>query len=245
MAAQPSFDLLAQARSGLMGITGERDGEPTKVGSPVADVITGLYATIALLTGLYARSTGHRARNFEAPLLESAMSALVNQAQGYLSTGVNPHRMGNDHPSIAPYGPVRTADGYLLLAVGTDAQYARLAAMVGDPELLRPEWATNVSRVADLHHLRAALDHAFSREDTETWLERLAQAAIPHGPIYDVAGAFAQPQIAGGDFVSEMDTPSGTTRAMRLPLIVDGRRPAIRRGPRSFGADTSEVLGRD
>ncbi len=245
VAAQPSFDLLAQARSGLMGVTGERDGAPTKVGSPVADVITGLYATVALLTGLYARATGHPARTFEAPLLESTMSALVNQAQGYLSTGVNPQRLGNDHPSIAPYGPVRTADGYLLLAVGTDAQYARLAATVGDPELTQPEWETNAGRVRDLPRLRTALDRAFSREGTETWLERLAQAAIPHGPIYDVAGAFAQPQIAGGDFVSEMDTPSGMTRAMRLPLVVDGRRPAIRRGPRPFGADNREVLGRD
>ncbi len=242
VASQPSFDLLAQARSGLMGVTGLADGEPMKVGSPVADVVTGLYATVALLTGLYARAVGHRARRFESPLLESTMSALVNQAQGYLSTGTNPRRLGNDHPSIAPYGPVRTSDGFLLLAVGTDAQFARLVEEVGDPGLRREEWRANADRVADLANLRDALDAAFSREATEVWLERLARAAVPHGPIYDVAGAFAQEQIARGDFVGSMDTPAGPTRVMRSPLVIEGHRPPIRRGPRTMGEDNDEVF---
>jgi crotonobetainyl-CoA:carnitine CoA-transferase CaiB-like acyl-CoA transferase len=245
LADQPSFDLLAQARSGLMGVTGRADGEPTKVGSPIADVVTGLYGAIGLLTGLYARATGRGARHFEAPLLESTMSALINQAQGYLSTGENPQRLGNDHPSIAPYGPVTTADGFLLVAVGTDNQFARLVDALADEELTsRGEWRTNAVRVKALDDLRATLDRIFSAHSTVEWLERLATSGVPHGPIYDVAGAFAQPQIRDGDFLGTMETPGGATLAMRTPLLVDGVRPALRRGPRRLGEDTDELFGR-
>ena len=245
LANQPSFDLLAQARSGLMGVTGMADGEPTKVGSPIADVVTGLYGAIGLLTGLYAKTQGRSARHFEAPLLESTMSALINQAQGYLSTGENPQRLGNDHPSIAPYGPVATADGFLLLAVGTDNQFARLVQVLADEELTsRIEWRTNAVRVATLVDLSATLDRIFSRYSTVEWLERLATSSVPHGPIYDVAGAFAQAQIRDGDFLGTMDTPGGETLAMRTPLLIDGVRPALRRGPRRLGQDTDEVFDR-
>ena len=244
VAQQPSFDLLAQARSGLMGVTGTVESGPTKVGAPLADVVTGLYGAIGLLTGLFARVQGRPGRHFEAPLLESTMSALVNQAQGYLSTGVNPARLGNDHPSIAPYGPVTTADGFLLLAVGTDGQYARLVEVLEDPVLAsHAEWATNGARVATLDALRAELNRVFIARTTAQWLAILAASAVPHGPIFDVAGAFAQPQIADGDFLGVMETPAGETVAMRTPLIIDGRRPAIRRGPRRMGQDTGQLLG--
>ena len=244
VAAQPSFDLLAQARSGLMDVTGEAGGVPTKVGAPLADVVTGLYAAVGLLAGLFARVAGREGRSFEAPLLEATMSALVNQAQGYLSTGEEPVRLGNDHPSIAPYGPVTTADGYLLLAVGTDAQYAHLVAALGDDALAgHQEWATNGARVAFLDELRTELDRIFSARPTAAWLDVLARAGVPHGPIYSVAEAFAQPQIAGGDFLGAMSTPAGDTIAMRTPLIVDGVRPGIRRGPRRLGEDTATWWG--
>jgi crotonobetainyl-CoA:carnitine CoA-transferase CaiB-like acyl-CoA transferase len=244
LADQPSFDLLAQARSGLMGVTGEPDGPPSKVGAPIADVVTGLYGAVALVSGLFARASGRPGRRFEAPLLECTMSALINQAQGYLSTGVNPQRLGNDHPSIAPYGPVRAADGYLLLAVGTDGQFERLVAALGDAGLAeRPAWSTNAGRVAQRSELRAALDAIFSRENVAHWARVLAAAGVPYAPIADVAGAFAQDQITGGDFVTTMGSPGGVTRVMATPLRVDGRRPAVRRGPRAMGEDSDEVLG--
>lgn len=239
----PAFDLLAQARSGLMGVTGSLGGEPTKVGAPVADVVTGLYGTIGLLAGLFARVEGRAGRHFEAPLLESTMSALINQAQGYLSTSENPSRLGNDHPSIAPYGPVGTSDGYLLLAVGTDAQYAKLVNVLDDDELrARVEWGTNAARVASLPVLREQLDRIFSGHSTRQWLELLATSGVPHAPILDVAGAFSQPQIRDGDFLGTMQTPGGETLAMRTPLLIDGARPTIRRGPRRLGEDSDEVF---
>ncbi len=245
LADQPSFDLLAQARSGLMGVTGEPDGPPSKVGAPVADVVTGLYGAVALMSGLFARASGRPGRHFETPLLECTMSALINQAQGYLSTGVNPRRLGNDHPSIAPYGPVRAADGYLLLAVGTDGQFARLVGALGEERLSsRPQWSTNAGRVADRAALREVLDTTFSRDTVAHWAQVLEDAGVPWAPIVDVAGAFTQDQVATGDFVTTMGSPGGVTRVMATPMRVDGQRPPVRRGPRALGEDTAEVFGR-
>jgi crotonobetainyl-CoA:carnitine CoA-transferase CaiB-like acyl-CoA transferase len=243
LAAKPSFDLLAQARSGLMGVTGESTGDPTKVGSPLADVVTGLYGTIAALTGLVARLGDRPGRKFEAPLVESTMSALINQAQGYLATGVNPTRLGNDHPSIAPYGPVRTKDGLLLLAVGTDGQYARLVEVLNDSVLAsHDEWSTNDRRVVDREMLKHELNRIFETQDTQAWLNDLEPSGVPHAPILDVAGAFNQEEISEGDFVSEIDSSFGTFKTMRTPLLVDGSRPKIRRGPRQLGEDNESLL---
>jgi crotonobetainyl-CoA:carnitine CoA-transferase CaiB-like acyl-CoA transferase len=244
VADQPSFDLLAQARSGIMGVTGEAAGPPTKVGAPIADVVTGLYAAIGLLAGLFARLQGRPGRHFEAPMLESTMTALVNQAQGYLASGVNPARLGNDHPSITPYGPVTTADGFILLAVGTDVQFGRLVGALGDERLAgRTSWSENDARVRDRDELREELNRIFVAKSTAQWLDVLEQSGIPLAPILDVAGAFDQPQIRDGDFIGVMDTPGGAVTAMRTPLVIDGGRPTIRRGPRRLGEDSNEVFG--
>ncbi len=243
LADQPSFDLLAQARSGLMGVTGTAEGDPTKVGSPLADVVTGLYGTIAALVGLVARLSDRPGRHFEAPLLESTMSALINQAQGYLATGVNPMRLGNDHPSIAPYGPVRSRDGLLLLAVGTDGQYARLVELLSDPELSsHEEWSVNDQRVVDREILTGELNRIFGAKSTDEWLTALEPSGVPHAPVLDVAGAFSQEVIVDGDFVSESDSSFGKLRTMGTPLLIDGKRPPVRQGPHQFGEDNTELL---
>jgi crotonobetainyl-CoA:carnitine CoA-transferase CaiB-like acyl-CoA transferase len=244
VADQPSFDLLAQARSGIMGVTGDAEGTPTKVGAPIADVVTGLYAAIGLLAGLFARLQGRPGRHFEAPMLESMMTALVNQAQGYLADGVNPQRLGNDHPSITPYGPVTTADGFILLAVGTDVQFARLVEVLGDERLSdRASWKDNTARVNDRDELRDELNRIFRMNSTQHWLGVLEHSGVPHAPILDVAGAFDQGQIRLGDFVGTMGAPGGEVAAMRTPLVIDGSRPTIRRGPRRLGEDSSEIFG--
>ncbi len=246
VAAEPSFDLLAQARSGLMGVTGSEASGPMKVGAPLADVVTGLYGTIGLLTGLLAKARQRPGRHFEAPLLESTMSALINQAQGYLSTGVTAPRLGNEHPSIHPYGPVTTADGHLLVAVGTDGQFARLVAIVDDEALSAgaADWATNAQRVADRDALRTTLNTAFARATTASWESRLDGQGIPFAPIATVADAFAQSTIAEGDFVTTMTTPEGETKVMRSPLRIDGVRPEVRFGPEALGQSTDALFGR-
>jgi crotonobetainyl-CoA:carnitine CoA-transferase CaiB-like acyl-CoA transferase len=245
LALEPSFDVLAQARSGIMSVTGEAQGPPTKVGAPIADVVTGLYATIGLLSGLLARQAGRPGRHFEASLLESTMSALVNQAQGYLAADVVPTRRGNEHPSIVPYGPLTASDGQLMVAVGTDAQFARLIDVIGDETLLvaAAQWGSNTERVADRENLLITLNRCFATQTKEEWAQRLSEAGIPCAPILAVDEAFAQSTIREGDFVGLMDVPGGRVRSMRSPLRIDGKRPVIRRGPRERGQDSAELLG--
>ena len=237
LAERPTFDLLAQARSGLMSVTGSAESGPMKIGAPLADVVTGLYAAIGLITGLFARIQGRPGRHFEAPLLESAMTALVNQAQGFLAAGVAPQRLGNHHPSIAPYGPVAAQDGMLLLAVGTDAQYELLVNELGDDELsARREWLRNDVRVQERDALHVELDRVFGRLSVAEWLDRLARANVPCAPIYSVPEALAQPDLAE-DFIATVDSVVGPLSMMRSPLRVDGQRPPLRSGPRGLGED--------
>jgi crotonobetainyl-CoA:carnitine CoA-transferase CaiB-like acyl-CoA transferase len=238
LANEPTFDLLAQARSGLMSVTGESDGDPTKVGAPLADVVTGLYATVGLLAALIGKLQGRPGRHIEAPLLESTMTALVNQMQGFLVTEQIPGRLGNHHPSIAPYGPVQASDGLVLLAVGTDAQFASLnRALEGVVLREHPEWATNEIRVIERHQLHQYLDERFATQSVDAWLHQLMEARVPCAPIYDVAEAVRQPQIAHSDFVGTTDSVVGPLSMLRSPLRIDGKRPELRSGPRGLGQD--------
>jgi crotonobetainyl-CoA:carnitine CoA-transferase CaiB-like acyl-CoA transferase len=238
LANEPTFDLLAQARSGLMSVTGESGGDPTKVGAPLADVVTGLYAAVGLLAALVGKLQGRHGRHIEAPLLESTMTALVNQMQGYLVTEEVPGRLGNHHPSIAPYGPVQASDGLLLLAVGTDAQFGALnRALEGVVLREHPEWATNEIRVIEREALHLYLDECFATQSVTEWLDVLMEARVPCAPIYDVAAAVRQPQIADSDFVGTTDSVVGPLSMLRSPLRIDGKRPELRSGPRGHGQD--------
>jgi crotonobetainyl-CoA:carnitine CoA-transferase CaiB-like acyl-CoA transferase len=237
----PSFDLLAQARSGLMSVTGTADGPALKVGAPVADVVTGLYSAIAMLAGLVARGAG-RARHFEVPLLESTISALVNQAQGYLATGVEPRRLGNDHPSIAPYGPIETGDGPLVLAVATASQFASLCEAIGAPELVAdPRFASNAARIEHRVELDYALRTRFASRGAREWSAVLEAAGVPCGPVLTVASAIEEPQVRDGGFVAESTTSAGTFRMLRSPIRVDGSWLPVRRPPPTLDQDGEAI----
>lgn len=239
---QPTFDLLAQARSGMMSVTGYPDGPPTKVGAPIADVVTGLFATVSAVTGLLAR-TPDRGSAIQVPLLESMMSALVNQAQGYLLTGEEPHRLGNDHPSIAPYGPVAVQDGSIMLAVGTDAQFAQCDEALGGKLLSHePRWAENGFRVTDRDRLRRFLEDQFKNASVTAVVATLQARSVPCAPILSVADAFGQPAIATGDFVQTAESSLGPIAMMASPLVWDGVRPAVRFGPAEQGADNDQFF---
>jgi crotonobetainyl-CoA:carnitine CoA-transferase CaiB-like acyl-CoA transferase len=239
LADVPSFDLLAQARSGLMSVTGTSDGAPLKVGAPVADVITGLYATAGLLAGLYARAATKRpAHRFEVPLLEATITGLVNQAQGYLVTGVDPVRLGNDHPNIAPYEPIETLDGSLVVAVATAAQFVALCGAIGAPELVDdPRFVTNAARVQHRDELRAALRERFATRTAAEWADVLVGVGVPCGPVHTVASALGDPQIRGGGFIAEARTAAGTFEMLRSPIRVDGEWLPIRRSPPGLDDD--------
>ena len=199
----PGYDLLLQAVGGLMHVTGEEDGRPLKVGSAVIDLVCGLHATIAILAGL--REEGFT--RVEVSLMDSALVSLLNQASAFLNEGVSPRRMGNRHPSIAPYETY----GDIAVACGNDAMFARLCELIDRPDLAE-RFPTNNERLAHRDEISAALEAAFA--EGSGWVDRLNAAGIPAGPINDVPAAFAFAERLGLEPVWELDG----VRSVRSPL---------------------------
>jgi crotonobetainyl-CoA:carnitine CoA-transferase CaiB-like acyl-CoA transferase len=241
--ALPGYDVMVQARSGLMGITGAPESGPTKVGVAIADVVTGLYGAIAALTGIIARAATGAAPRIDVPLLESAISALVNQSANHLVGGLVPRPLGNEHPSLAPYGPVPCADRPLVVGAGNDRQFAALCAAIGRSEVARdPRFGTNADRVANRAALAEVLAGTFSTRRADEWRADLEAAGVPCAPVNAMDEVFTDPHVTAGDLVQDVAHPAGSLRLVASPLRVDGRRPAIRRGPPELGEHTDEVL---
>jgi len=211
-ATMPGYDLLAQAAGGLMSITGDADGPPTKVGVAVVDVLTSLYATVGVLAAIEARHRTGLGDHVKVSLFDSALGSLLNQSSAHLLAGVLPGRMGNDHPSIAPYSTYAAADRPFVLACGNDAQFAKVAEVVGAAGLATDErFATNAARVAHRGELRAALEARFAAAAASEWLDRLLAAGVPAGPINDIGEAFALARRLGLDPVTDTRRADGST----------------------------------
>lgn len=233
-ADKPGYDVMAQARSGLMSVTGT--SEPTKVGVAVTDVVTGLYAAVGALAGLLAR----RPLRVEVGLLEAAVSTLVNQASNALVGGVVPTFAGNDHPNIAPYGPVPCADAPLVLGAGNDAQFAGLCAAVGlAPE---PGWATNAGRVADRIALADALALVLAGRTARDWAQVLDAAGVPCAPVQHVGQLAQDAQLVADGLLQTVPHPAGEVTVVGSPYRLDGVRPRVRRAPPLLGEHTTQVL---
>jgi crotonobetainyl-CoA:carnitine CoA-transferase CaiB-like acyl-CoA transferase len=194
----PGYDFVVQAVGGLMHITGGAEGDPTKVGVALVDVLTGKDAVIGVLAALADRARTGRGCRVEVDLLSSLLGSLVNQAQGFLETGRPPGPMGNRHPSIAPYETLRCRDGLLAVACGNDGQFARLVAVLDAAELARDErFATNADRVAHRAQLVAALEERLAHGDGADWQSRLTAAGVPAGKVGTVADGFALAEALG------------------------------------------------
>ena len=191
-AALPGYDLLVQAAGGLMSVTGDPDGEPTKVGVALVDVITGLHAALGILAAVrHAARTGEGQR-VEVNLLSSLLSALANQAQGYVEAGVVPERMGNRHPSITPYETFQAQDRLLVLAVGNDRQFAALCEVLGMPAVSQdPRFATNEQRLAHREELCVLLAGRLGTQSADHWFRALMARGVPCGPINTIEQGFA------------------------------------------------------
>ncbi|QIM17198.1 CoA transferase [Leucobacter insecticola] len=215
----PGYDLLVQAVGGLMSITGEQGGEPMKVGVALVDILTGLNSVIGIQAALRARDTlGGSGQHVKVTLLGSLLSALANQASSTLETGVSPRRMGNAHPSIAPYETLDAADQPIALAVGTDGQFARLCEVLGVSELASDErFATNPERVANRVALRAALEVPLRTRSAAEWIEAFTAASIPAGRVNTIGQAIDLAQSLGLDIVAETPAtaPDGSTAKLR------------------------------
>ncbi len=212
----PGYDLLVQALGGLMSITGEAEGEPLKVGVALVDVIAGLYAAVGILAALEHRRESGEGQLVEVDLLSALLAGLVNQGSAYTVAGVTPGRMGNRHPSIAPYELLRCGEGELVLAVGNDRQFGELCEALGEPGLAGDErFATNPARVANREALKPLLERALAARPAADWVELLTARRVPAGVVNDVAAAFEFAARIGLDPTVEIPRDDGPP--VRLP----------------------------
>ena len=231
---KPGYDVMAQARSGLMSVTGTT--EPTKVGVAVADVVTGLYAAVGALAGLVSRTP----LKVEVGLLESAVAMLVNQASNALIGGVVPGPTGNDHPNLVPYGPVACADTALVLGAGNDTQFASLCRAVG--VVPAAGWATNAGRVADRTAVHSALESRLRSRSAREWTAVLATHGVPCAPVQDVGQLATDPQLLATGQLQTLPHPAGPVTVVGTPLRLDGHRARVHDAPPLLGQHTTEVL---
>jgi crotonobetainyl-CoA:carnitine CoA-transferase CaiB-like acyl-CoA transferase len=243
-AGMAGLDIIAQAMSGLMSITGEADAAPVKVGVPIADLTAALYATIAVLAALRARDRDGRGQSIDVSLLESAVSFGVWEAGRYFATGEVPKPSGSAHQAIAPYQAVRSADGFFTFGANTQAHWLKCCAILGLDELSTdPRFAANADRVAHRDELISAIEAVTKTRPTAEWIERLGAAGIPCGPIWTFDRVFADEHLAAREFF--VDAPHATLGAVRQigsPMRFSQTPVRISHAGPTLGGDTADVL---
>ncbi len=243
-ADRPGYDFIIQAEGGMMGITGPEEGQPYRVGIPIVDIATGMFASTAILAALRARDLTGEGQYVDMSLLDSQVAVLTNVASNYLVGGQGPRRLGNAHPNITPYEAFRARDKWFALAAGNERQWAILCNVIDRPELKDdPRFVDNSSRVANRAVLREVLDGAFAARDAAEWLAEFRSAGLPCGPINSVPEVFQHPQAEARSFVLEAEHPTaGTVRFPGFPYKLSATPAAIRRPPPRLGEHTEEVL---
>ena len=239
---RPGYDFLVQARGGVMGITGQPGGEPTKVGVAISDIVCGLFASNAILAALYRRSATGEGARIEVPLFETTLGWLANRGQEYLVSGEDTGLIGNAHPSIVPYQTFHASDKPLVVAVGNNTQFTNLCTAIGRPELAEDErYATNPDRVSNREALISELQQEFGKRTADEWVEEIRAAGVPSGPVNTLADVFADEHVLGSGMLQTLDHPSaGPLEMVASPLIVDGEHLPIRHAPPTLGQHTEE-----
>lgn len=238
-----AYDLILQGMGGLMGITGEEDGPPVKVGVAIADICAGMYAAFGVLAALRVRERTGRGQQVDAALLDGQVSWLTYNAGIYFATGSSPGRLGSAHPTIVPYQAFRTTDGYINVAVGSEAIWRRFCEVV-DPALAGDaRYATNRDRVAHRTQLIDRLQRIFAMKPTAAWTEVLDGAGVPTGPILSIAEVFAHPQVRHRQMVAEMDHPTaGRIGQTGVPVKLSETPGRLRTAPPGLGQHTEAIL---
>ena len=241
---RPGYDFMIQGMGGMMSVTGEPDGTPQRAGVPIADIITGMYASIAICAALAHREHSGRGQHLDLALLDSQIALLAYQNTNYFATGVPPARIGNLHPNIVPYQPFRASDGELILACGNDNLYRKFCEAAGCPELARDaRYATNGKRVENRAELARLLGDVFSKRTKREWLEVLQAAGVPNGPINDVAQVFEEPQVKARGVRIELEhAAAGRLSMVASPMRFSGTPIEYQSAPPVLGQHTAEVL---
>ena len=239
------LDQVAQGMSGLMSVTGDAGSAPMRVGVPIVDTVSGIYAALGITAALAARERDGRGRRVETSLLESAISIMTFQAQNYISTGRVAQPTGNTHPSISPYGVFDTADFPITIATGTEKHWTALTSVLGAPELAdKPEYADGKLRLQHRDSLTKEILELLTAKTAAEWITAMRAVGIPCGPIHTIDQVFADPQVRALNMVQDTETPDGRrTPVVRGPFWVDGKTLPVKSAPPlALGADTVEVL---
>jgi formyl-CoA transferase len=245
---RPGYDFMIQGMGGLMSITGERDdrpgGGPQKAGIPIADLITGMYASVAVCAALAHRAKSGKGQHLDLALLDSLVAVLANQGANYLATGTPPGRLGNDHPNIAPYQVLPTSDGSFIVACGNDNLFGKFTQVLGRAELAADaRFATNGKRVANRAELTRIISEITATRSMRHWLDALEAAGVPCGPINDLAQVFAEPQAVARGLRMELPHPSaGKVALTRSPMRFSETPVRQDMPPPTLGQHTDEVL---
>jgi formyl-CoA transferase len=244
MSAVPGYDLIIQAWGGLMSITGMPDGEPTKVGVAIIDLVAGLMLGKSIAAALFAREKLGVGQKIDTSLLEAEVACLINVGSNYLVEGKIPGRWGNAHPTIVPYQSFKTADGFLVIGGASESIWQRFCPAIGRAELANdPRFAKNANRVENRAALIAILGKIFLSRDTDTWLRILNEAEVPCAPIQTIDKVFASPQVRHRDMLVEVDHPTaGAVRMAGIPVKFSATRASIRLPPPLLGQHTEDVL---
>jgi crotonobetainyl-CoA:carnitine CoA-transferase CaiB-like acyl-CoA transferase len=245
-ASRAGYDLMAQGMGGVMDLTGTPEGEPLRVGVPVSDLFTGVYAAVGILAALARREKTGLGGHVDTALLDSTVGVLANQALNYLVSGKVPHRMGNAHPNITPYQVFPVADGHIIIASGNDGQFVKLCGVLGAPELAdSPDYKDNTARLANRAELVDRICGLTARMPSRKILEKLEAVGVPAGPINDLAQIFSDPQVIHRGMRLELANAAakeGKIPGVRTPIILDGVAATAERPSPRLGEHTEEIL---
>ena len=245
-AKRAGYDLMAQGMGGIMDLTGEPDGEPTRIGVPMSDIFTGVYSVVGILAALHARETTGKGAYVDTALVDSTVGVLSNQALNYLVSGKVPKRMGNVHANIVPYQVFEVADGYAIVATGNDSQYVKFCNVIGAPELAEDErYKNNSLRLQQRDELVAKLTAKTKQMKRDDLLAKLEQQGVPAGPINDLEQVFNDPQVIHRGMKLELPSAAakgGTIPGVRTPIVIDGWKAASENPAPLLGEHTAEIL---
>jgi len=247
-APRPGYDFMIQGMGGLMSITGERDdlpgGGPQKAGVAVTDIITGMYATVAILAALQERNRSGLGQHLDIALLDSHISMLANQNLNFMTSGVAPTRAGNAHQNVVPYQVFKASDGYLIIAVGNDSQFRSFANAIGHPELgSDPKFATNRMRVTNRGELIPILEKIIVTGGRDEWIDKMEVAGVPCGPIQSIDQVFAHPQVKYRKIWQTIPHPvAGSSPTTASPMRFSATPIQYRRHAPMLGEHTQEIL---
>lgn len=244
-AHRAGYDFLIQSMGGIMSVTGDPDGEPTKVGVGIADVMTGMYSTVAVLSALHAREKTGEGQHIDVALLDAQISWLINMGTSYLTDNKVPTRMGNMHPTVVPYGAFEASDGWFSLAIGNDSQFGKFCNAAGEDMATDERFATNAARVVNRDALMPRMFGATRKKTRGEWMEILEAAGVPCGPINDLESAINDPHALERGSRVKQDYPhsdKGYVETLGNPIKLSATPITYRRPPPQVGEHTEEVL---